>query len=130
MASDEAVLVKRNKSQVIKKSRNYSKLAFTHGDINRRRYKFCSKTFADDRLLELFNHVIYWITQSGILIIAKYSIINPFHSNLIRRADECEEGQINMVNCLKEELKIEMGVPSDVSGDASFVALEAACKRY
>jgi len=102
------------------------KVGITHGDINGVGYEILLKTFADDRLLELFSPVIY-----GSPKVASYyrKVLNypPISFNLIRRADECEEGQINMVNCLKEELKIEMGVPSDVSGEASFIALEAAC---
>lgn len=42
--------------------------------------------------------------------------------------DESKEGQINFVNCIEEEVKIELGAPSAAAGKAAFDALESAVK--
>jgi 4-hydroxythreonine-4-phosphate dehydrogenase len=102
------------------------KVGITHGDINGVGYEILLKAFADDRLLELFNPVIY-----GSPKVASYyrKVLNyqPISFNIIHKAEESIEGQINMINCLKEETKIDMGLATEAAGEASLIALETAC---
>lgn len=101
------------------------KVGITHGDINGVGYEILLKTFADERMHELFLPIIY-----GSVKVASYyrKVLDsqPINFHIVNKADECREGQINFVNSIKEELKIDMGEPTQVSGEASFMALEQA----
>lgn len=104
---------------------NLVKVGITHGDCNGVGYEVLLKTFSDNRLTEIFNPIIYGSTK-----VASYhrKALNykaiPF--NIISTADEAKEGDINLINVVKDDVKVEIGIPNHSSGEASYVALEAA----
>ena len=104
---------------------NLVKVGITHGDSNGVGYEILLKTFSDNRITEILNPIIYGSSK-----VASYhrKVLNyktvPF--NIISTADESKEGQINMINVINDDVKIEIGVPNQSSGIASYVALEAA----
>ena len=104
---------------------NIVKVGITHGDSNGVGYEILLKTFSDDRLTEILNPIIYGSSK-----VASYhrKVLNyksiPF--NIILTADEAKEGQINFINVIRDDVKIEIGVPNQSSGEASYTALEAA----
>lgn len=104
---------------------NLVKVGITHGDCNGVGYEVLLKTFSDNRLTEIFNPIIYGSTK-----VASYhrKALNykaiPF--NIISTADEAKEGDINLINVVKDDVKVEIGIPNQSSGEASYVALEAA----
>lgn len=106
---------------------NQIKIGITHGDINGVGYELILKTFADERLLELFVPVIYGSTKSASYH-RKAININPVHFNIINGATECVEGKVNLVNCIKEEVRIELGKSTSEAGEAAYVALDVATK--
>lgn len=101
------------------------KVGITHGDCNGVGYEILLKTFADNRLTEILNPIIYGSSK-----IASYhrKVLNyktvPF--NIIMTADEAREGHVNLLNIINDDVKIEIGVPSKSSGEAAYKALEAA----
>lgn len=103
------------------------RVGITHGDINGVGYEILLKTFADNRLLELFTPVIYGSSKSASYH-RKALDYKPIPLNIVSSADEGREGQVNLVNCIDEEVKIELGTPTPVAGNAAFVALEQAVK--
>ena len=104
---------------------NLVKVGITHGDSNGVGYEILLKAFSDNRLTEIFNPIIYGSSKA-----ASYhrKVLNckaiPFNS--ISQAEDAREGQINFINAVKNDVKIEIGVPNPSSGEASYVALEAA----
>ena len=104
---------------------NLVKVGITHGDCNGVGYEVLLKTFSDNRLTEIFNPIIYGSTKvaSYHRKALKYKAI-PF--NIISSADEAREGDINLINVVKDDVKVEIGIPNQSSGEASYVALEAA----
>lgn len=102
------------------------KVGITHGDVNGVGYEIIIKAFSDARLLELFNPIIYGSSKS-----ASYHrkvLNNNLKFNIINTADEAREGKVNLVNCVKEETRIELGNASNESGESSFTALDWATK--
>lgn len=101
------------------------KVGITHGDSNGVGYEILLKTFSDNRLTEILNPIIYGSSK-----VASYhrKVLNyksaPF--NIILSADEAKEEHINFINVIKNDVKIEIGVPNQSSGEASYIALEAA----
>ncbi|MGV8962848.1 MAG: 4-hydroxythreonine-4-phosphate dehydrogenase PdxA [Candidatus Saccharimonadaceae bacterium] len=101
------------------------KVGITHGDSNGVGYEILLKAFSDIRLTELLNPIIYGSSKA-----ASYhrKVLNikavPF--NIINDANEAKEEQINFINAVKDDIKIEIGTPSKSAGEAAYVALEAA----
>ncbi len=103
------------------------KIGITHGDINGVGYELILKTFADERLLELFTPIIYGSTKAASYH-RKVLNISPVQFNIINDASEYADGKVNFVNSIKEEVRIELGKASSEAGEASYVALDEATK--
>ena len=101
------------------------KVGITQGDINGIGYEVILKTFSDIRIAEICTPVIY-----GSAKVAAYHRkvldLQPVMFNQITDASGIEAEKINLINCVNEEIKVELGKPSKVSGDAAFKALEMA----
>ena len=104
---------------------NLVKVGITHGDSNGVGYEILLKAFSDNRLTELLTPIIYGSSK-----VASYhrKVLNsksvPF--NMIANANEFKEGQINFINAVKDDVKIEIGKPNESAGNAAYVALEEA----
>lgn len=104
---------------------NLVKVGITHGDSNGVGYEILLKAFSDNRLTELLTPIIYGSSK-----VASYhrKVLNsksiPF--NMISNCHEAKEGQINFINAVTQDVKVEIGIPNQTSGEAAFVALEAA----
>ena len=101
------------------------KVGITHGDVNGIGYEILIKAFSDARILELFQPVIYGSSKSASYH-RKVLDNNTVNFNIINRADEAQEGRVNLVNCVKEETRIELGTVSNEAGESSFIALDTA----
>lgn len=101
------------------------KVGITHGDINGIGYEVILKTFADLRIAELCIPVIY-----GSAKVAAYHRkaleLPPVTFNQISRAEEASENKVNIISCVNDELKVELGKSTKIAGDASLAALERA----
>ena len=104
---------------------NLVKVGITHGDSNGIGYEILLKSFSDNRLTELLTPIIYGSSK-----VASYhrKVLNsksiPF--NMISNCHEAKEGHINFINAATKDVKIEIGVASQSSGEAAYMALEAA----
>ena len=101
------------------------KVGITHGDSNGVSYEILLKTFSDNRLTELLNPIIYGSTKAASYHrkVLNYKTV-PF--NIITTANEAKEGHVNFLNIIQDDVKIEIGVPNSSSGEAAYIALEAA----
>lgn len=101
------------------------KVGITHGDINGIGYEVILKTFADIRIAELCIPVIYGSTK-----VASYhrKVLNlqPVAFNQIQTAQDAEADKVNIINCVHEDLKVELGKSTQVAGEASLASLERA----
>ena len=56
-----------------------------------------------------------------------YEVITPnFSLNSIKSVDEANEQRINIINCLEDEVRVELGKSTTEGGDSAFKALELA----
>ena len=101
------------------------RVGITHGDINSISYEIILKTLADERMLELCTPIVYG--SAKIAAFYRKTLEMPdFHFNQIASADEARDGANNIVNIVGEDVKIDPGTPTQVSGAAALSALEAA----
>lgn len=100
-------------------------VGITHGDANGIGYEVLLKTFADTRLLELFKPVIYGSSKS-----ASYhrKVLNhkPVSFHVINRIDDAQERKVNFYNSIRDEIKIDLGKPTNEAGEAAYIALKDA----
>ena len=102
------------------------RVGITHGDTNGIGYELILKVFADTEILELLTPIVY-----GSPKVATYyrkAIGSQTNFQTVARADEAVDGRLNLVSCFDEEIKIEMGQPSEEAGRAARLALEQAVK--
>ena len=100
------------------------KIGITHGDTNGIGYEIIFKTFADPTILELCTPIIY-----GSPKVAAYhrkALELNVNYTTISDADSAREGQLNLVPCTADEVKVELGTGSEESGHAALAALERA----
>ena len=100
------------------------RVAITHGDTNGIGYELIFKTFAEPEMLELCTPVIYGSPKVAAYhrnvlgIQANFSIIN--------KAEDAHDGRINLLTVFDDDVKVDLGKPSDESGTAAVKALERA----
>lgn len=101
------------------------RLGITHGDINGISYEVIIKSLADPRILELFTPIIYG--HSKVASFHKKNLDEgEINFNLVKDAASAHPKRINIVNCTDQDLKIDLGMATEIAGKAAFQALEMA----
>ena len=104
------------------------KVGITQGDINGIGYEIIFKTFEDQGMFEFCTPIIY-----GSPKIATYhrkAVESQTNFTVVNSAADAQEDRLNLVNCNGEEVKVELGIPSEESGKAAFEALNRAVREY
>ncbi len=101
------------------------RVGISQGDINGISYEVIIKTLQDNRINELASIIVY-----GSPKVAAYHRkaldINNFSFNNIRTPDEANQKRPNIINCLDDEVRVELGKSTQIAGDASLVSLQRA----
>lgn len=103
------------------------KVGITHGDVNGIGYELLLKTFEDSRMVEIANPIIYGSSKS-VSYHRKVLNCKPLMLHTISRAEDNTQGKINFINCVREEIKIELGTAGAEAGEAAYIALDKAAK--
>jgi len=99
------------------------KVGITHGDINGIGYEVIFKALSDSRMQELCTPVIYG--SSKVAAYHRKALNLPSISlNSISNGNEAHFKRINIVNCLDDNVRVELGKPTLVGGNSAFLALE------
>lgn len=97
----------------------------SHGDINGIGYEVIIKALTDPVINEICIPVVY-----GSPKVAAYHRkalnINNFSFNNIRTADEAHPKKANMINCLDDNTRVELGKSTPQGGEAALISLEKA----
>ena len=97
----------------------------SHGDINGIGYEIIIKALSDPTINDLCTPIVY-----GSPKVAAYHRkalnINNFNFNNIRSADEAHAKKANMINCLDDNIRVELGKSTVQGGEAAIVSLEKA----
>ena len=107
------------------KERKKLRIGITHGDINGIGCEVILKTLNDVRILELFTPVVY----SSPKVIAYYRKalgLSNLNTYTVRSADEAHDDRINVVNCLTDEVRVEMGKSTAQGGEGAMASLRTA----
>ena len=103
------------------------RVGITHGDINGIGYEVIIKTLSDSRLLETCTPIVY-----GSPKVAAYHRkaldVELFSFNQIAHAREANSKRVNIINCVDEEIRVELGKSTPEAGEAALLSLQAAVK--
>lgn len=100
-------------------------IGITHGDINGIGYEVMLKTLADNRMLETFVPVIYGSSKVAAYH-RKNLDIQGLNLNVVNSIEEINLKRVNIVNCVDDEIKVELGTSTEEAGKAALIALERA----
>lgn len=104
------------------------RVAITHGDTNGIGYELIFKAFAEPEMLELCTPIIY-----GSPKVAAYyrkAMNLPGQFSIIQKAEDAQDGRINLLAAVEEEVKVDMGMPTPESGQSAVKALDRAMTDY
>jgi 4-hydroxythreonine-4-phosphate dehydrogenase len=104
------------------------RVGITHGDINGVGYEVILKTFSDPTMMELCTPIVYGSPKVAAYHRKAMDIQTNF--SIINQAAEAQDGRLNILNCTQDELKVELGKPSEEAGRAALDALERALIDY
>ncbi|MDR3652441.1 MAG: 4-hydroxythreonine-4-phosphate dehydrogenase PdxA [Paludibacter sp.] len=100
-------------------------IGITHGDINGIGYEVILKTLVDPRMLETFIPVIYG--SSKVAAFHRKNLDIPgLNLNIVNTIEEINPKRVNIINCVDDEIKVELGSSTEEAGKAAFDALERA----
>lgn len=104
------------------------RVGITHGDTNGIGYELIFKAFENPEIFEICTPVVYGSPKvatyhrNALGINANFSIINS--------PEQIEDGRMNMIPVFDEEIKVELGVPSEEANFAAARALDRAITDY
>lgn len=104
------------------------RVAITQGDTNGVGYEVIFKAFADPAILELCTPIIYGSPK--IAAYHKKALNLDTNFNIINKAEEARDGKLNLLSCFDNDLKVELGQPSQEAGEAALKALDKAMTDF
>jgi 4-hydroxythreonine-4-phosphate dehydrogenase len=104
------------------------RVAITHGDTNGIGYELIFKVFAAPEMLELCTPIIYGSPKVAAYHRKALNIEGNF--SIINKAEEAEDGRVNLLPVFDEKVKVDLGMPSDEASKAAVLALDKAITDY
>jgi len=103
------------------------KIGITQGDINGIGYEVIMKALCDNKILDLCTPVVY-----GLAKVASYHRkaldLGDFAFHFIKSAEQTSLKGSNLINLSENEVKVDLGVSTEIAGQMSELALNSACK--
>jgi 4-hydroxythreonine-4-phosphate dehydrogenase len=102
------------------------KVGITHGDINGISYELLLKTFSDQRMTELCTPVIYGSPK----ILSYHRKALDFQQvpmTTIGKVEEAAPGRVSIINCISDEVKVELSKATEYAATAAEQAVDMAC---
>lgn len=104
------------------------RIGITGGDTNGIGYEIVLKAFADPALLEICTPILYGSPRTAAYHSKGLNIDTKFH--IIDNANAAREGELNLLTCFEEEVKVDFGRPTPEAGRAALLSLERACADF
>jgi 4-hydroxythreonine-4-phosphate dehydrogenase len=101
------------------------RVGISQGDINGISYEVIIKALMDNKLLDFCIPIVYGSPKVGAYH-RKALNINNFSFNNVKSALEASPKRVNIIDCLDENIRVELGRSTTMAGEASFKTLECA----
>ena len=103
------------------------RLGITHGDVNGIGYEVILKALSDQRMLENIIPIVYGSTK-----VASYhrKTLRAGDINFqgVRNLEEATNKRINILNITENDIRVDLGIPSEEAGKMAVLSLEMAMK--
>jgi len=107
----------------LKTNENTIKIGISHGDINGISYEIIIKSLLDNRIFELFTPIVYG--SSKIMAYHRKALkLNNFTLNNIKRVEDVNHKRANIINCVDDDIRVELGKSTNMAGRASLSSLD------
>ena len=100
-------------------------VGITHGDVNGISYEVIIKTLMDSRIINFCTPILYG-SPKVVAYHRKTLLIDNFSLNLINTPEEANSKRANIINCIDDDIRVELGKSTPAAGQASFQSLERA----
>ena len=100
------------------------RIGITQGDINGIGCEVILKSLSDARMLEMFTPIVY-SSPKVIGYYRKALDLTNLNTVSIRTVEEAHEDRINVINCISDEIRVEMGKSTPLGGEAALASLQA-----
>lgn len=97
----------------------------SHGDINGIGYEIIIKALSDPLINDICVPIVYGSPKVAAYHRKAINITN-FSFNNIRTPEEANPRKSNMINCLDDNVRVELGKVTTQGGEAAFISLEKA----
>jgi len=97
----------------------------SHGDVNGIGYEIILKTLMDPMINDLCVPIVYGSPKVAAYHRKALNISN-FSFNNIRSVEEANPKKANLINCLDDNIRVELGKSTPQGGEAAFLSLEKA----
>ncbi len=105
---------------------NKPRIGITVGDINGIGLEVILKSLQHENITNLCTPLIYG--SSKVVSYHKNIVDSSFQFHAINSAEHADDARINVVNCWRENINIELGKPTEVGGKCAFHSLDAATR--
>ncbi|NOZ46074.1 MAG: 4-hydroxythreonine-4-phosphate dehydrogenase PdxA [Chlorobi bacterium] len=102
-----------------------TKVGISHGDINGISYEVVLKTLQDNRIIEFCTPILYGSPKVSAYH-RKALNITSINLTTIKQTEEANPKRVNILNCIDDNVRVELGKSTTMAGESSFKALETA----
>ena len=107
---------------------NTIRVAITHGDTNGVGYELIFRTFEAQEILELCTPIVYGSPK--VAAFHRNALQSQTAYTIINEAKEAKDGRLNLLATFPEEVKVELGTPTEESNAAAQKALAKAKEDF
>lgn len=104
---------------------NRLKVGVTHGDVNGIGYELIIKMMAENRICEVCTPVLYGSSKVAAYHRKPLNVEN-FSLNSIQNAQDANSKRCNIINCVDDAIKVDLGKETPESDEAAMIALNVA----
>lgn len=101
-------------------------IGITHGDINGIGYEIIIKALADSRMCEMFTPVVYGSSKAANFYKKGMPEYSSFNFNVVNTVSDIRPKMVNLVNCIEDDVKIDVGMSTENAGRYAVMALTRA----
>lgn len=104
------------------------RVGITQGDINGIGYEVILKTFENPDMLEICTPIIYGSPKVAAYHRKALGLTTNF--SIVSSASEAQDGRLSVINCIDDEVKVDLGKADPGAGRAALAALEKSVDEY
>ena len=105
------------------------RIGITHGDINGIGYEVIIKTLMDPRVIESCIPIVYGSPKVAAYHRKALNVSN-FSFNQVNHPSEANAKRANIIDCLDDNVRVELGKSTEHAGEGSFLALKRAIADF